>query len=56
MTRKELDLLLKVLQKIKNPDTYVIECIHNVKGDLLVYDRRKGQLHEMADFEIPFGK
>jgi hypothetical protein len=54
MTKKELELLLKVLEKIKNPDTYVMECIHNVKGDLLVYERRKGQLREMAELDYPW--
>lgn len=54
MTKKELLLLLKVLEKIRNPDSYVIECIHNVKGDILVYERRKGQLREMADFDYPW--
>ena len=54
MKKKEFELLLRVLEKIKNPDTYVIECIHNVKRDLIRFERRKGQLREMADFDYPF--
>lgn len=54
MTRKEYELMLKVLEKIKNPDTYVTECIHNVKKELLRYDRRRGQLREMAEYDYPW--
>lgn len=54
MRKKDLELLVKVLKKIKNPDTYVMECIHNVERDILLYERRKGQLREMADFDYPW--
>lgn len=51
MTKKQLILLKKVLEKIKNPDTYVTECLHNVDRNLLIYERCKGQLREMSDYE-----
>lgn len=54
MTKKEFELLLKVMKKIKNPDTYVIECIHNLEREILRFDRRKGQLRQMTDFYIPY--
>lgn len=54
MTKKEFKLILKVLHKIKNPDTYVMECIHNVERDILRYDRMKGQLKEMVDYDYPY--
>jgi hypothetical protein len=54
MTRKELNIVLKVLEKIKNPDTYVTEAIYNVKKDLMRYDRRQGQLREMNEYDYPW--
>lgn len=54
MTKKEYQLLLKVLEKIKNPDTYVIECKHNVERELMRFERMKGQLKEMGDYDIPW--
>ena len=54
MTKKEFELMLKVMQKIRNPDTYVTECIHNLKREMLRFERMKGQLRKMADFDIPW--
>ncbi len=54
MTKKEYELILRVLKKIKNPDTYVMETIHNVERDLLRFDRMKGQLREMSDYDYPY--
>ncbi len=54
MTRKELQTVLKVLEKIKNPDSWVQECIHTIKRDIERYNKRRGQLREMNDYEIPW--
>jgi len=54
MTKKDLELILKVLDKIKNPDTYVIECQHIIKRNIEIYNQRKGQLREMHDYEYPW--
>jgi hypothetical protein len=54
MTKKELKLVEKVLEKIMNPDSYVIEALHNVKKDILRYDRMKNQLKEMSAYEYPW--
>lgn len=54
MTRKEFELLLKVIKKIKNPDTYVMECVHNLEREILRFERMKGQLRQMSDFEYPW--
>lgn len=54
MTKKEFETLLKVLEKIKNPDSYVMECIHLVKRDIERYNKRKGQLSEMNEYEYPW--
>lgn len=52
MTKKELQLVLKVLNNIKNPDTYVIEAKHNVEKDIVRYERMRGQL--MDNYEVPW--
>ena len=54
MTKKELKLVEKVLEKIMNPDSYVFEALHNVKKDILRYDRMKGQLRDMGEYEYPW--
>ena len=51
MTKKEFQLLLKVLEKIKNPDTYVSECKHNVERELDRFERMKGQLRDMGEYD-----
>ena len=53
MTKKNLNLVLKVLEKIINKDSYALEAIHTVKRDLMIYERRKGNLKNMNDYEIP---
>lgn len=39
MNRKELELVIKVLKKIKNPDTWVIEALHNCERDIARFDK-----------------
>lgn len=51
MTKKECKLILKVLEHIKNPDTYVKEAILNIKRDIERYDRMKGQLLDQYEYE-----
>ena len=54
MTRKELNTVLKVLEKIKNPDSYVMESIHITKKNLAMYDSRKGRLREQVEYDYPW--
>jgi hypothetical protein len=56
MNRKELNVVLKVLEKIKNKDTYVIEAIHNVRRDLVRYDKQAkvNRENNKQGYEIPW--
>lgn len=47
MTKLELNKILEVLLKIKNKDSYALECIHIVQRDIERYNNRKGQLKEL---------
>ena len=51
MTKKSLELLEKVLLKIKNPDGNVIKALADIRRDLAIYDSRKGQLKESYDYD-----
>ena len=51
MTRKELETVLKVLGKIKNPDSHVLEAIFIVNKQIEMYNGRKGQLIEQYEYD-----
>lgn len=51
MNRLELEKLLRILDKIKNPDSYVIECKHTIRRDLERFNQRKGQLRETYEID-----
>ena len=46
MTKKELETILKVLGKIKEPDARVLEAIFIVNKNIENYNARKGQLRD----------
>jgi hypothetical protein len=52
MTRKELEFILKILDRIKDPDNRIAEAIAYINKDLAIYDSRRGQLRDQyeADF------
>ena len=52
MTRRELETVLKVLGRIKEPDAHVLEAIFIVNKQIEMYNGRKGQLREQYEVEI----
>lgn len=53
MTREQLNYLLKVLNRIKEPDEHIAKAIAYINKDLAEYDARRGQLREqysVSDF------
>ena len=54
MTRKDVNKVLLVLEKIKNPDSYVIEAIHTCKKEIAMFDSRKGQLSGPVEYDYPW--
>ena len=55
MTRIELNHLLKVLSKIKNPDAQVEKAIALVNKDIANYNSRKGQFKDLYDYDSYWG-
>lgn len=51
MTKKELQLVLKILERIKEPDGHVQEAIHSVKKNIAVFESKRGQLRDMYEFD-----
>lgn len=49
MTRRELEYVLKVLSRIKDPDAHVFKAVVFVQKDLATYDARRGQLRDTYD-------
>jgi hypothetical protein len=55
MTKKELDTVLKVLEKIKNPDSYVLEAVYIIKKNIERYNKMRGQLRDQWNgYEYPY--
>jgi len=54
MTRKECEDVLKVLDRIKDPDPHVLKARLIVAKQLEEYDSRKGQLREQYEVEHPY--
>jgi len=52
MTRKELETVLKVLGRIKDPDSRVLEAVFIINKNIEIYNSRAGQLKE--SYEIDF--
>jgi hypothetical protein len=50
---KKADLLKvkKILDRIKDPDSYVVEAKAIVDKDVAIYDSRKGQMRENYETE-----
>jgi hypothetical protein len=53
MTRKELEYVNKVLNRIKDPDEHVAKAIAYVNKDLAQFDSRRGQLRDQ--YESDYG-
>lgn len=51
MTRKELEDVLKVLGRIKEPDEFIARAISYINKDLAHYNARKGQLKEQYEYD-----
>lgn len=49
MTIKELQYLLKILNRIKNPDEYIAKAVTFIEKDLDNYKTRKGQLKDQYE-------
>ena len=53
MTRKELEHVKKILERIKDPDEHVTLAMAYVDKDIKQYDARKGQLKNQYESEYP---
>lgn len=51
MNRKELNHILMILNRIKDPDSKIAEAIAYVNKDLAIYDSRRGQLRADYDYD-----
>ncbi len=51
MTRKEAEVVLKVLQRIKQQDDHVLLAVIIVKKQLKQFDDRRGQLRDQYDYD-----
>jgi hypothetical protein len=49
MTRLELNYILKVLNRIKEPDEHVYKAKAFIKKDIANYNARRGQLKEVYE-------
>jgi hypothetical protein len=55
MTRKELEHIQTVLNKIKNPDGNVIKALAYVEKNLRIFDACKGQIKDNYEIDtIPW--
>lgn len=52
MTKNELQFVMKVLDKIKDPDEYVKKARAYVHKDIAVYEARRGQMKEQYDYDL----
>lgn len=51
MTKKELHLILKILERIKEPDSHIEEAIHSVKKNIAVFESMRGQLKDQYEWD-----
>lgn len=51
MTRKELEDVLKVLGRIKEPDSHVLKAIFIINKNIEEFNARKGQLKEQYEID-----
>lgn len=51
MTRKEVNHLIKVLERIKDPDVHIHHALVICNKQLALYDKTKGQLKEQYETE-----
>jgi len=54
MTRRDLQYLLKLLEKVKPRDEHVEKAIAIVDRDLANYNARKGQMKDNYDYDNSF--
>lgn len=54
MTKKELEDVIKVLNRIKNPDANVLKAIAIVNKNIEEYKGRKDQLKNSYEVEFPY--
>lgn len=49
MTKKDTQYVLKVLERIKNPDEHILKAIAFVKRDLANFEAMRGQLRDQYE-------
>lgn len=54
MTKKELQHVKTVLQRIKNSDEHVAKAVAYVDKDLAQYAARRGQLRDTYNYDSPY--
>ena len=54
MTKKELQYVGKILERIKNKDEHIMKAIKYVEKDLAQYEARRGQLKDQYEVEHPY--
>lgn len=52
MTIKELEYIMKVLDRIKDPDEHILKAKAYVEKDLAIYAARKGQLRDQYESDM----
>ena len=55
MTRTELEHILRVLKKIKEPDVHVLAAISSIDNEFLMWQRRSTEMRKerFYDYEPP---
>lgn len=54
MTRKELEYIVKILNRIKDPDEHIAKALSYLNKDIANYNARRGQLKEQYESDLRF--